>query len=98
MTDPDLLAKKLALIETSVRELRTLARPENVARDERLGEPRTNRDRASWRTGWVAWPASGTSWSTVNQDVDLAIVRDILVNRLDDLLGFVRAIRIRLAP
>ena len=72
MTDPDLVAKRLAVIETSVRELRTLARPEAIARDvkeqrfvehtlqvaiqaaldvashvvsdERLGEPRTNRD------------------------------------------------------
>ena len=33
MTDPDLVAKKLAVIETSVRELRTLARPEEVTRD-----------------------------------------------------------------
>jgi uncharacterized protein YutE (UPF0331/DUF86 family) len=71
VTDPDLIAKKLALIETSVRELRTMARPEQLASDireqrfvehtlqiaiqasldvashvvsdERLGEPRTNR-------------------------------------------------------
>jgi hypothetical protein len=33
VTDPDLVAEKLAVIETSVRELRTLARPEEVARD-----------------------------------------------------------------
>ena len=35
MTDPDLIAKKLALIETCVRELRTLSRPEQIARDIR---------------------------------------------------------------
>ena len=35
MTDPDLVAKKLALIETSVRELQTLARPAEIARDIR---------------------------------------------------------------
>ena len=35
MTDPDLVAKKLALIETSVKELRTLARPEVIATDVR---------------------------------------------------------------
>lgn len=29
MTDPELVAKKLAFVETCVRELRTLARPEN---------------------------------------------------------------------
>ena len=30
MTDPELVAKKLAFIETCVRELRTLARPERT--------------------------------------------------------------------
>jgi uncharacterized protein YutE (UPF0331/DUF86 family) len=35
MTDPDLVAKKLAFIETCVRELRTLARPEHIDRDVR---------------------------------------------------------------
>lgn len=35
MTDPDLVAKKLALIETSVKELRTLARPKVIATDVR---------------------------------------------------------------
>jgi len=33
MTDADLLAKKLAYIETCVRELRELARPELVPAD-----------------------------------------------------------------
>jgi hypothetical protein len=32
VTDPDFIAKKLALIETSVRELGMLARPEEIAR------------------------------------------------------------------
>lgn len=35
MTDPELIAKKLAFIETCVRELRTLARPERIAQDVR---------------------------------------------------------------
>jgi len=35
MTDPQLVAKKLALIETSVRELASLARPEEISRDLR---------------------------------------------------------------
>jgi uncharacterized protein YutE (UPF0331/DUF86 family) len=35
LTDPDLLAKRLALIETLVRELRTLARPAEIANDVR---------------------------------------------------------------
>ena len=35
MTDPDLIAKKLALIETCVQELRSLARPEALRGDIR---------------------------------------------------------------
>jgi len=35
VTDPDLVAKKLALVETYVRELRPLARPEAIERDVR---------------------------------------------------------------
>jgi uncharacterized protein YutE (UPF0331/DUF86 family) len=35
MTDPELVAKKLAFIETCVRELQTLARPERISDDLR---------------------------------------------------------------
>ena len=35
MTDQDLVAKKLALIETYVRELRTLSRPQEIATEVR---------------------------------------------------------------
>jgi uncharacterized protein YutE (UPF0331/DUF86 family) len=35
MTDPELLAKRLAQIETCVRELRELARPEEISTDVR---------------------------------------------------------------
>ena len=35
MTDAELVAKKLAFLETCVRELRTLARPERIAEDVR---------------------------------------------------------------
>jgi uncharacterized protein YutE (UPF0331/DUF86 family) len=35
MTDPNLVAKKLAVIETAVTELRTLARPVDLERDVR---------------------------------------------------------------
>jgi uncharacterized protein YutE (UPF0331/DUF86 family) len=35
MTDADLVAKKLAFIETCVRELRELARPDDIERDVR---------------------------------------------------------------
>lgn len=135
MTDPDLVAKKLAVIETSVSELRTLARADalahdvkeqrfvehtlqlaiqaaldvasHVVSDERLGEPRINRDmfpllaqrgllplELTDRLGRMA----GFRNILVHgyQDVDLAVLRDILANRLDDLLAFVRANRSRL--
>jgi uncharacterized protein YutE (UPF0331/DUF86 family) len=35
MTDPELVAKKLSLIETCVRELQTLAKPSTIATDVR---------------------------------------------------------------
>jgi uncharacterized protein YutE (UPF0331/DUF86 family) len=35
MTDEDLIAKKLALIETYVQELRTLSNPRNISREVR---------------------------------------------------------------
>lgn len=35
MTDPELLAKKLAAVETAVEQLRTMARPEKIADDLR---------------------------------------------------------------
>lgn len=35
MTDPELIIKKLALIETCVRELQTLSRPAEISRDVR---------------------------------------------------------------
>jgi uncharacterized protein YutE (UPF0331/DUF86 family) len=135
VTDPDLVAKKLAVIETSVGELRTLARPEELARDvkeqrfvehtlqvaiqaaldvashvvsdERLGEPRTNRELFTLLARQVILPVeladrlgrmAGFRNVLVHgyQDVDLAVLRDILVNRLDDLLAFVQTIRARL--
>ena len=67
MTDPDLVAKKLGFVETCVRELRTLARPDRIADDVHL-----------------------------YQDVDLAIVRDVVENHLGDLLESAEAIRRRL--
>jgi hypothetical protein len=39
MTDTDLVEKKLAFIETCVREVRELARPESLASDVREARP-----------------------------------------------------------
>jgi len=135
MTDPGLLAKKLAFIETCVAELRRLARPEmidtdireerfvehtlqvaiqaaqdvasHIVSDERLGEPRTNRElfdllvRAGWLTEQEAVPLGnmvGFRNILVHGygDVDLAVVQDVLENHLDDLLLFASIVRVKL--
>lgn len=135
MTDPDLLAKKLAFIETCVAELRRLARPEmintdireqrfvehtlqiaiqaaqdvasHIVSDERLGEPRTNRElfdllvRAEWLIESEAAPLRnmvGFRNILVHGygDVDLSVVQDVLANHLDDLLHFAAIVRARL--
>jgi uncharacterized protein YutE (UPF0331/DUF86 family) len=135
MTDPDLVAKKLALIETCIADLRRLARVDVLADDVReerfvehtlqiaiqaaidvashlvsdlrLGEPRTNRELFDLleRGGIVAPPLAATLRRMVGfrnvvvhgyDTVDLGIVRDVVENRLDDLLAFVAAVRARL--
>ena len=116
MTDPELLAKKLAFIETCVAELRRLARPEmietdireerfvehtlqiaiqsaqdvasHIVSDERLGEPRTNRElfdllvRAGWLTESEAAPLG-----------NLVGFRNILVHGYGDVDRRVRGVR-----
>lgn len=135
MTDTDLVQKRLALIETFVRELRTMAHPERMAldvreerfiehtlqlavqavidvashivSDERLGEPVTNQElfvlleKGAWLDHDVAVPlANAAAFRNVLVHgyavVDLAIVRDVVENRLDVLLLFVAAVRRRL--
>jgi uncharacterized protein YutE (UPF0331/DUF86 family)/predicted nucleotidyltransferase len=135
MTDPALLAKKLAASETCVADLQRLARPSELRRDikeerfvehtlqiaiqaaldvashivsdERLGEPRTNRELFDLleRAGWLAAPLAETLRRMIGfrnvlvhgyDDVDLAVVQDVVEHRLDDLLQFVAAIRSRL--
>ncbi len=135
MTDPELIAKKLAQIETCVRELRTLAQPDrirtdireqrfvehtlqlaiqaaldvasHVVSDERMGEPRTNREIFDLlgRGGWITPEMAATLRDMVGfrnvlvhgyDTVNLDIVEDVLRNRLGDLLDFVAVIRRRL--
>ncbi len=135
MTDPELLAKKLALIETCVADLRRLARPDvlghdireerfvehtlqiaiqaaldvasHIVSDRRLGEPRTSRDLFAMleRDGWIPAPLASTLRNMVGfrnvlvhgyDEVDLAIVRDVLEHRLEDLLAFVAVVRRRM--
>lgn len=132
MSDPDLLAKKLAHIETCVRELRSLARPEELGRDvreerfvehtlqiaiqaaldsashivssQRLGEPRTNHELFELlaKARVIPFDLAATLRRMVGfrnilvhgyEVVDLAILRDVVENRLDDLVAFVGAVR-----
>jgi len=135
VTDRELVAKKLALIETCVRELRTLARPSAVATDvrelrfvehtlqlaiqaaldvashivsdERLGEPRTNRELFDLleRSGGIG-PALCDALRRMARfrnilvhgysEVDPGIVQDAAENRLGDLEAFVAAVRPRI--
>jgi uncharacterized protein YutE (UPF0331/DUF86 family) len=135
MTDPELLAKKLAFIETCVAELRRLADPDaigtdlrerrfvehtlqiaiqaaldvasHIVSDERLGEPSTNRELFDLltRSGWLDAESAGNLGNMVGfrnilvhgySDVDIAVVRDVLDNHLDDLLEYAAVIRGRL--
>jgi uncharacterized protein YutE (UPF0331/DUF86 family) len=135
MTDPELAAKKLAVIESCVADLRRLARPELLAQDvreerfvehtlqiaiqaaldvashivsdDRLGEPDSQRQLFELlaRAGWipeslVAVMKQMTGFRNVlvrgYQTVDVAIVRDIVEHRLDDLLRYTHAVRQRL--
>jgi uncharacterized protein YutE (UPF0331/DUF86 family) len=137
MTDPELVAKRLAIVETSVRELRELARPtaihtdvrearfvehtlqiaiqavldtaSHIVSDDRLGEPRTNRElfdllaRAEWIPSALAdtlRDMAGFRNVLVHgyDTVDLSIVRDVAEHHLDDLLAFVKTVRGRLNP
>ncbi|HEU4370122.1 MAG TPA: DUF86 domain-containing protein [Methylomirabilota bacterium] len=136
MTDKELIAKKLALIETCVQQLRQLARPSAIASDvreerfvehtlqiaiqaaldvashivsdERLGEPRTNRELFDLleRRGWITSALAATMRRMVGfrnilvhgyEIVDVAIVVEIVGRGLEDLLAFVAAIRARLS-
>jgi uncharacterized protein YutE (UPF0331/DUF86 family) len=135
VTDRDLVLKKLAIVETSVKELRTLARPaematnvvqarfaehtvqiaiqaildvaSHVVSDERLGEPRTNRDLVDLlaRNDWLSADLATVVRRMVGlrnvlvhgyDTVDLAVVRDVVEHRLDDLLRVVTMIRSRM--
>ncbi|MGH8771423.1 MAG: type VII toxin-antitoxin system HepT family RNase toxin, partial [Burkholderiales bacterium] len=116
MTDSELIAKKLAEIETFVRELRTVANPDTVladvkeerfaahtlqlaiqsaldvashiVSDERLGEPRTNRELFTLleQHGWIEAPLAQNLQNMAGfrnilvhgyQKLDLSILVDV---------------------
>jgi uncharacterized protein YutE (UPF0331/DUF86 family) len=135
MTDPELVAKKLARIESCVSDLQRLARPDaigndvrelrfvehtlqiaiqaaldvasHIVSDRRLGEPRTNRELFDLlhRDQWLDRDLTvhlrnmaGFRNVLVHgyDDVDLAVVHDVLTRHLGDLIAFVDAVRSRL--
>lgn len=135
MTDRDLVAKKLAFIETCLRELRQYGRPERLAADlrelrfvehtlqiaiqaaldvashvvsdNRLGEPRTNRELFDLlgRYGWLPLSLVGALRDMSGfrnvlvhgyAEVDVNVVRDVLDRHLPDFDAFVTAIRRRI--
>ena len=135
MTDPELVAKRLAIIETSVRELRELARPaaiptdvrearfvqhtlqiairaildtaSHIVSDERIGEPRTNRELFDLleRAEWIPPALAGALRDMAGfrnvlvhgyDTVDLAIVQDVVEHHLGELLQFADTVRKRI--
>ena len=79
----------------------------HIVSDERLGEPRTNRELfvLLQRHHWLSLELADTMGKMVGfrnivvhgyQSVDPRIMRDIVENRLDDLLAFTTAIKTRL--
>jgi uncharacterized protein YutE (UPF0331/DUF86 family) len=95
VTDPDLVAKKLAQIETYIAELRRLANPDALGHEDR-------EERFVEHTLQLAIQAATSLRNMAGfrnilvhgyDRVDIAIVRDVLIHRLDDLLGFAAAMR-----
>jgi uncharacterized protein YutE (UPF0331/DUF86 family) len=79
----------------------------HIVSDERLGEPRTNREIVDLleRSGWIASGLADAMRRMVGfrnilvhgyEIVDVNIVREVVEHRLEDLLAFVAAIRVRL--
>jgi len=137
MTDPDLLRKKLALIETSLGEIRRLADVErlstdvkerrfvertlqvaiqaaldsasHIVSDDRLGEPRTNRELFDLlhRAGWIDETLAHSLRQMAGfrnvlvhgyDVVDLDVLRDVVLHRLADLERFAASLHARLTP
>ena len=135
MTDQDLVAKKLAFIETCLCDLRQLAQPDrlstdvreirfvehtlqiaiqaaldvasHIVSDNRLGEPRTNREVFDLlgRHGWLVPSLVGVLRDMGGfrnvlvhgyAEVDVSVVRDVLDRHLPDFEAFVAAIRQRI--
>lgn len=80
----------------------------HIVSDERLGEPRTNRELFDLlaAAGWLSPERTAALRNMAGfrnvlvhgyDDVDLAVVRDVLARHLDDLTAFADAVRARIA-
>ena len=135
MTDAQLIAKKLAQIESCLSDLERLARPDrididlrerrfvehtlqiaiqaaldvasHIVSDRRLGEPRTNRELFDllYGDGWIDADLAAILRNMVGfrnvlvhgyDDVDLAVVHDVVDRHLGDLTAYIEAVRHRL--
>ncbi len=81
----------------------------HIASDQRLGEARTNQELFELlaRAGWIGADLAMNLRRAIGfrnvlvhgyTAVDVSVVRDVVENRLDDLLAFAAAVRARLGP
>jgi uncharacterized protein YutE (UPF0331/DUF86 family) len=105
--DTDILQRRFVERTLQVAIQAALDVGSHIVSERRLGEPATNRDLFLFleRDGWIAADLRGRLAAMAGfrnvivhgyDDVDLGVVRDVVVNRLDDLSFFVDCIRRKL--
>jgi uncharacterized protein YutE (UPF0331/DUF86 family) len=105
--DTDILQRRFVERTLQVAIQAALDVGSHIVSERRLGEPATNKDlfRFLERDGWIAADLRGRLAAMAGfrnvivhgyDDVDLGVVRDVVVNRLDDLSFFVDCIRRKL--
>jgi uncharacterized protein YutE (UPF0331/DUF86 family) len=103
----DLREERFAAYTVQIAIQAALDVASHIVSDDRLGEPTSNRALFELlvRSGWVPTDLAGTLSDMVGfrnilvhgyQAVDPRIIRDVVENRLDDLVRFVGVIRDRL--
>ena len=105
--DTDILQRRFVERTLQIAIQAALDIGSHIVSERRLGEPATNRDLFALleRDGWIATDLRGRLAAMAGfrnvlvhgyDDVDVGIVRDVVVNRLDDLSRFADCIRLRL--
>jgi len=107
LLDRDIREERFVVHTLQLAAQATLDVASHIVSDRRLGEPETNRqlfDRLA-AVGWLTTELTASLRDLAGfrnivvhgyERLDLRIVRDVLANRLDDLLAFGQAIRIAL--